>query len=409
MLKFSNEAILYFAVFLYFVANYISGLLPAGQLLVVVSLALTALIYVNKYGTIIKLKTWSFLCYIACFTLFCIASRLWAEDPNLAITKINSLVFIFIGMSVISTTLYENRDIDKLLKTIMWGGYFVISFVVVKYGISGFIQLMSSDSRISNELMNANTLGMCAAYSIVITLYYVIYDHFKVQDVIMFPATIIIAVSGSRKAIIVVILGFMGLLILKNLKSQNFFKTMRKIVWAMTITLLLVIILSRLPLFSVLNERIIKLFDLFFGEATRSSNDAWIRLAYTRLGLSLFQQNPLLGIGIANATIYTDLYYGHNHYLHNNFVELLACGGLVGFTIYYSIYVGLLKNFWKFRRIRNREYDICLLLLVLHLIMDYGAVSYYGKATYLFLFLYWMEIEKLKVQQKKMRVIGNTT
>ena len=139
----------------------------------------------------------------------------------------------------------------------------------------------------------------------------------------------------------------------------------------------------------------LNLISLLMGNETRSSSDAWIRLAYVRLGMQLFREHPILGIGIANANIYTSSYYGHNHYLHNNYVELLACGGIVGFLIYYSVWAWLLVTFIKCRKQRSREYDICLVLLLIHIAMDYGAVSYYSKETFVFLLLFWMEAKNL--------------
>lgn len=401
MLRISFNDILCFAVFIYFVANIIAGLIPGGKLLIVFSIALTGLVYINEHGTKIKTKikltTVSYPLYIACFTLFCFASRFWAVNSDLTIPKINSLLFILIGMTVISMSLVE-KNIDKLLKAIMWGGYFVIFCIVAKYGVSDLLKLMSSGERISNELINANTLGICAAYSIVITFYYTLYDGFKIKYLIMLPTIVIIAVSGSRKAILILIMGLIGLLILKKIKNESFFKTLVSVFWVVIIALMAIFIMSRLPLFALLNERMVKLVDVFFGEATRYTNDAWIRLAYTKLGLNLFLQNPVLGIGIANANIYTNMYYGHDHYLHNNYIELLACGGLVGFLFYYSFFIYLLYTFWKCRQIRDREYDICVLLLVIHLIMDYGMVTFYDKTNYVFLLLFWLEANKLKDQ-----------
>ena len=146
---------------------------------------------------------------------------------------------------------------------------------------------------------------------------------------------------------------------------------------------------------------------MVLGNGTRGQNSAWIRFAYTELGLKLFKENPILGIGIGNANLYTQMYYGNNHYLHNNYVELLACGGIVGFTIYYSIWIYLLITFIRYRKFREKEYDICLILFLINLILDYGAVSYYDKSRYVFLLLYWMKRNELILQKKEaLRVTG---
>ena len=58
----------------------------------------------------------------------------------------------------------------------------------------------------------------------------------------------------------------------------------------------------------------------------------------------------------------------------------------------------LIKNYVKFRRFRDKEYDICLVLLILNLIVDYGVVSYYDKANCLFLFVFWLKIKAMREQ-----------
>ena len=114
-------------------------------------------------------------------------------------------------------------------------------------------------------------------------------------------------------------------------------------------------------------------------------------------------QNPILGIGIANANIYTQLYYGHDHYLHNNFVELLACGGALGFLIYYSLYFRLLFCFYKNRNNRDREFDLCVVLLLIMLIVDFGAVSYYNLERYFMLYIIWLKMKKIRSNTKQRR------
>ena len=103
-----------------------------------------------------------------------------------------------------------------------------------------------------------------------------------------------------------------------------------------------------------------------------------------------------MAIGIANANIYTLANYNNDHYLHNNYIELLACGGLTGFIIYYSVWLYVFVTFLKYRKYRDMVYDICLVLLIIHLVMDYGSVSYYSKETYFYLLIFWMEADVLK-------------
>lgn len=78
----------------------------------------------------------------------------------------------------------------------------------------------------------------------------------------------------------------------------------------------------------------------------------------------------------------------YKYYLHNNYVEKLACLGLVGIVIYYSIFIYALYYLLKNIKYRDSEYNICLILLIINLIIDYGVVSYYDKATHIYIIIY---------------------
>ena len=82
--------------------------------------------------------------------------------------------------------------------------------------------------------------------------------------------------------------------------------------------------------------------------------------------------------------------------LTNNFIELLADGGIIGFALYYSIYAFLLIRFIMIRDFRNQQFNICATLLVVNLIIEYGAVTYIYKHTYMFLMMFMLQYEQSK-------------
>lgn len=396
----ANDRILFVMLLLYFVSIYISDTLPGGQILTVFPIGIMLLIEIWQNKGKIRLYTKGYFFYIISFTVFCTLSRIWAKDPSLAVSKVNSLIFILLAAIPVVLCIYEWRDIDMLLKVIMYGGYIVCLYMIVRYGLRGILSILSNSSRLTNEVINANSLGMCTAYSLVINLYFIIYDRLKIRDLFMIPAFVVLAASGSRKAILIVIAGTFGVFVLKNTDYKRTLRNIARVILISFVVVALIFVLSRLPVFAVITRRMMNLVSLLQGNETRRTSDAWIRLAYNALGIQLFKQHPVLGIGIANANLYTSAYYGHNHYLHNNYIELLACGGLVGFFIYYSVWIYLLIVFWKSRKYRDRQYDICFLLLLINVVMDYGLVTYYDKATYLFLLLFWMEKDNLKEQKQ---------
>jgi len=392
----------FLAFLLYFIAMYISSSLPGGDFIPVIAVAFMLGVYVLEKHVKIKLRKSTYLLYIAAFIVFCILSRFWSEDPTMARNKINGLIFIFVFMTVIYYTQINRITIDEILKIIMYGGYVVVLFMVARHGLRGLMSSVSAGARVGGiDEINGNTVGMCTAYAVVINVYYIIYNkRLHVQDVLLAVGLIVLIATGSRKAFLIAALGICAIFLLKNFNAKKIGMTVLKILAVLLALAVAFSFLLSLPAFSGIMDRMEDMIVALQGGGTRGGTDGWLRAAYNRLGIELFLQHPLLGVGIGNANIYTMQLYGHDHYLHNNYIELLATGGLVGTALYYSIYAYILYVFWKCRKYRDKEFDICLVILVLRLIMDYGAVFYYEKGTYIFLLLFWFKAMQLKRQMR---------
>jgi len=204
-----------------------------------------------------------------------------------------------------------------------------------------------------------------------------------------------IALSQSRKAFLVMGVGIFLCCVLYNLGSKNLFKNIDKIFLIFIVLIILYNYISSLSLFSGMMERVNRLIASFTGEG-KVDNSTLIRNKMIEIGFEQFMKTPLLGMGMANPHYLSNAYLGKDAYLHNNFIELLAGGGIVGFLIYYSMYTYILKMLWKFRKFKNREYTICLVLAVVLIILDWGMVSYYQKIRYIYLMMLFLEIDALK-------------
>ena len=89
----------------------------------------------------------------------------------------------------------------------MWTGYIVCFYTVYFYGLDYFITVLSSSARIANDALNANTVGLLGANAIVMTLYYMLYDRPRWWNIIALPTLGILAATGSRKALVFVVVG----------------------------------------------------------------------------------------------------------------------------------------------------------------------------------------------------------
>lgn len=396
MIKVSDKHIGVFAVLVYFISQYISDILPAGQLLILFPLAMLGFLIIKRNGLRVRKQLSPYLVYMYGFALFCAASMLWAADPSLTVSKRNSVFIAAIAMTIIYLYSYYHLELQDLLTIIMYGGYISVFIISLRYGWSGIRSLLSEQERMTSNVINSNTLGMCTAYTLVINFYFILYGKRRLIDFLVIPAIVIVAITGSRKALMIMVGGVFALLLLKNLDKKNTLKVLVRVLIISISFFVAIILLNKLSIFSNIMGRMDDIFEYLEGNATRATNTAWLRFAYTKLGWEVFLRNPILGIGIGNASIYTLIYYGNAHYLHNNYMELLACGGFVGFFLHYWLFFYLLWAYIRNFRQRDKEFNICFVLLIFKLIMDIGDVSYYTKPTYFYLLLFVMGAKRLK-------------
>lgn len=324
------------------------------------------------------------------FAAFVFFSAVWAWNSGDAIQKGSTLTQIIICMTVFYSYFLRKGDVDSLISAVMWAGYVVTFYITFTTGFSQIIAGIDSGSRLDTEVDNINTLGMLSATSIVITIYYFVFKKSKNIPMMISAVfgVVMTAASGSRKALVMLILGALLVFLFKYV-SNDFFISVIKIVIFAVVAFFVIRWLLSLPIFSVVEERMQTMINSFLDNGGKVDGSTRLREQFRILGMNQFRKTPILGIGMGNSHLLASLYLGKDTYLHNNFVELLSCGGIIGFTIYYSIY---LYCFVKLFKVRNSSpcVKMLLILMLLLLIMDYGMVSYNSKAQYFYFMMFFI-------------------
>ena len=346
----------------------------------------------------LRIKFTYYHSYILAFGVFCLISSFWAQSPQLAISKGIDIIEVFAIMMIVSICFQQENSIDAILKAVMCGYYAVIVYEIVFYGWDYFVMVMKDSTRVTSEFLNSNTLGMCASFAIIINLYLVLSKRIPLWTMILaFFGAVVVFASGSRKALFSLFIGVLLYLMVRSFRKDQRTLPFLRFLIAVPIVIILIYNVLQLPIFAGMMNRVEGMLNIFNGGTVEKS--AMIRMSLVQLGVNLFKQHPILGIGIDNPRLFTYGVVGESYYLHNNFIEILSSGGIVGTIIYYWIYVKLLKSYIVRRNFDDPQYCICLVLLLLLLIMDYGMVSYYSKSTYVFLLLFVLFDIKLHLSQ----------
>lgn len=317
------------------------------------------------------------------FGIFCFASSLWAINDQDAIEKGTTIIEILLCMSVFFWVYSTIPDgFHRLLKAIMWGGYIITIFAFLTDSTSIIIAIMSG-GRLPSSFDNVNAVGLLCAFSIIISVYFILNRNDWLLVVMNIPTLILLAACGSRKAMVILVAGCFAVYLMK---SDN--KNKKTIIFRLIVTVVLLFIvlsiISQISLFAGLNERMEGLIAMVTGEG-EVDHSAMVRQEMSQLGYSIFFEHPIVGIGMGNAHIIDAKVLGEDCYLHNNYAEVLANGGIIGFCLYYGMYYIVLKKTKMLGGFKTDEGRILLIMLFSILVADVGLVSYYSKIYYFFL------------------------
>ena len=274
------------------------------------------------------------------------------------------------------------------------------------YGLNFVISMMTSGVRLDNSYSNINTIGMLAAFGIIIQIDDILRQkRIGIETIFCVPAFMMVIATQSRKALLMMVIGILLVLISRNLSSGKLIRNIIKIIIIIVIALLVLKTLSGMEIFSGINQRMEYLVAMFTGKG-EIGNSAMLRQQLIDLGIEMFKNHPILGIGIGCPHIIAGQVLNFDAYLHNNFVEVLAGGGIIGFLLYYGAYGYLIVKFYKLRKMGTKIYSLCIILLLICLFREYAMVSIYDKSTYFYFMIYFMEVDKLKqIKRRKTNVV----
>lgn len=317
------------------------------------------------------------------FLIFSFVSCLWSYDFDATLVRSVTILKVMVLMIIMSFYLYKTKQIEMYLMGISVAGFFVVLYVIAFYGIGGLVEMMSDSVRVGDDFVNSNSLAMYLALAAIILLQRFLNvkkNWYTLLPVILF--TIIIALTGSKKGIIDLVLGttivmFFGRQDIKNNKIARY---------ALGVVILCVILflVLELPVFALVKARMELMIGEITGTGTKIDYSTVERQKMLLVGLEQFKKTPILGIGIGASGKLTASIVGFETYLHNNFVELLATGGIIGTLIYYIPFIKTLGKAWECRI--TTKYSMSVFAIgAIWLLNDIAAVHYFSKMTYIIL------------------------
>lgn len=306
------------------------------------------------------------------FSMFLALSFFWATNKEDVLAgAVTQFQYLLLAIAVYNSVRVFNLKKDYLYAVLI-SSFILAVLTIIKYGgLLSYLSQMIMGERLGGLLGNENTFGMTFSYGFVVCFYFFLNSRARIRVfylICLVPLLLFAFSSQSKKALIMMVIGCLLLCVFRYGVKQ---------IWK---TILLIIVIAfalfRLLQLEVFSGIYLRMTSFFSGT---DSSDLF-RFRLIEIGISLFLQRPIAGWGY-NSFRYVS---GTGFYSHNNFVELLANLGLIGFSLYYCIFI---KTLFPISRIRRKKidsiYDVFFVLLTLDLIMGYGSVQFVEKTPWI--------------------------
>ena len=235
------------------------------------------------------------------------------------------------------------------------------------------VDMVEGASRLAgdSETWNSNDIGIMCSFAAVMSLY--LKKTFK-KNIYLANLLFLIPIAfmtGSRKTFIILILS-VALFYVFSAKRGKLLNTMLAII---TIVFSYYLVMSVPSLYDSVGIRIESMLNVFTGVSTIDSSTR-LRMNMIEYGLIWFKEKPLLGVGIDNYRYLWHSVSGVAMYAHNNYIEILVDLGIVGFIVYYSIYISAIRKLTKSLKYDRYFFAVALSILLTLATVEMSLVSY---------------------------------
>ncbi len=298
-------------------------------------------------------------------------------NADVARTMVISLFLNLLMIYAIVQYIHMQNDIQKTL-TITELGIFTTAFVVVLLSL----KTITSGRLGGGTEINANVLSILCVYGFILCLYLRKIGKLTRQSYLFRLAFYFISVllTGSRKGLIMIFLASMIVAFFNNKK-----KALRiAVVGLVSVVVTYVAIMNIGFLYNIIGVRIENML-VYLVKGTATEGSLLSRLELVDIARPYIERKPWTGYGfdcfktISGVGGDGKVSAGEfGYYAHNNYIELLFGGGIIGLVLYYIPMVYLLKKLFKKRTV-DKCVPYLLALFISKLAVEYAYVSYYER------------------------------
>jgi O-antigen ligase len=289
------------------------------------------------------------------------------------------VALIILNVVFLFSTMGTQQSTNILIKASVYASMLICLYI----GVNEWDSILAGNVRIGESGSgNVNTVGIYLGMLSIPVAYKIICEQ-KGKYLFIYGIQIIfMLLTGSKKALLFIFIGFILLLVLKNRWHLH-----RYFIPSMVLIAVIMLVMNNSLFYNIIGFRVIDfLGTLGFNVSNYyDSNSTNLRLMMYKLGWEAFKEHPLSGGGY----FYFSHYSGLGTYTHNNYLELLVNYGILGFVLYYSMFFNVIKRVTRF----VKESDMAKLyftIIIVILINDSAAVMYNGYLNYVACYFAYM-------------------
>lgn len=305
------------------------------------------------------------------FVSYGVTSYFWSWRPEATGAKAETMLLL-LALFTVLWVYFGGRDPEYVIWVLCVAGIVLSVYVVLHRGPAAYVAGLLAGERMGGDINNVNSLALQTGVSAVICFWFALYRGRRLYYAWAVLPILVTLGTGSRKGLVLVLGGVVLLYALALTPGRR----MRVLV-GLGAFLLAIALMMQLPAFATVTERMGGLLN-----ESESDSSVAIRQEMVAVGLDQFSSTPLLGIGMGASGLLTAARLNDDTYLHNNYVELLATLGALGFLLYYGLYAHILTRLAPRVHAREATAIIAAVILLLQLVMDYGAVFFDSKTTW---------------------------
>ncbi len=312
----------------------------------------------------------SFTLWFGGFTLLSFASSLWAEYPDNSMLVMSKMLQSTVITFCMSQNYATRTGLLKCVRMFSWAGIYALVFILLKTPVDNWL---SGGLGYAATTLNPNTIGMIFTICVLVSFYFAFYCREKQYYIFVFLQMFMVFFTGSRKSLLASVAGIMILILLKSQRRNLIWRILTVIAFALFVVYL---ILSVPELYSAIGIRMESMFNYLVEDGGDYSMA--LRQAFIGYARDMFFEKPVLGYGINNFIVKIGQRVGIATYAHNNYYEILADLGIVGFVAFYGYYFYLgfsLLKIWQ--KSSGSLVKLMLVWVAVIMVCEYGLVSYY--------------------------------